>query len=98
MTSTRELVEGISVLLAATAEPPPITLMNHAPPLAYEIICAVVERCSEKGLEIVEVSLAPEFAALMNIKDGDAAPAHAYTKIRFEAGLGRQVVFRKRVN
>ena len=44
MANVTELVDGISSILEMAEEPVPITLMNHPTELAYEIICAVVER------------------------------------------------------
>jgi hypothetical protein len=70
--------------------------MNHPTELAYEIICAVVERCGEKGILIDEVALDPELARAANMKDGDSVPVHSATVVRCEAGFGRQVLFRKR--
>ena len=95
MTSTTELVEGISSILEISAEPIPISLMNHPIELAYEIICAVVEPCGEKGLVITEVLVDPELAKLANLKDGDFVPVHAAAVVRCKTGLGRQILFRK---
>jgi hypothetical protein len=96
MTSTADLVEGISSLLEISSQPIPISLMNHPPELAYEIICSVVERCGEKGMIITEVSLDPEFAQLANLRDGDFMPLHSNAVVHCQLGLGRQILFRKR--
>lgn len=95
MASTAELVEGIVSLLEVSPKPIPISLMNHPPELAYEIICSVVERCSEKGMVITEISLDPELAQLANLRDGDFVPVHSKTVVHCQSGLGRQILFRK---
>jgi hypothetical protein len=93
MTSTAELVDAICLLLGLPRSPVPVSLMNHEPPLARQIIVDVVERAATKGLHITEIRLDPEFATSMSFANDAAVSAEVATKVVFEPELGRQVFF-----
>lgn len=82
-------------MLETTDGTVPITLMNHSPPLIYEIICGVVERCSDKGLNIREIILDPLVAKTMGLAEGDNIPIHTATRVCYRPDFGRQILFRK---
>jgi hypothetical protein len=95
MASTSELIEAICILLARPDSTIPITLTNHPPELAREILVRVVERAAAKGLSIAEVAIDPQLAAEMNLEKGAQVSQSATTTVNFVPGLGRQLRFRR---
>jgi hypothetical protein len=98
MTTTDELVEAICVLLEKPGPSIPVTLMNHEPQLARQIIIGVVERAAAKGISIAEIAIDPEFAAELFFSDDGNVSEKTAAKVIFEPGLGRQLLFRRATN
>jgi hypothetical protein len=64
MASTEELVEAIYRLIASSATPIPVTLMNDGVDETAAIIGAVVERCARDNIALTEIFLDPDLAEL----------------------------------
>ena len=95
MASTAELVEAIYRLIALSPTPIPIALMNHGVDETAAIIGAVVERCARGDIALIEIFIDPELAEFLGLANGRALPHGSGPTVRCEAGLGRQVQFRK---
>jgi len=69
--------------------------MNHGVDETAAIIGAVVERCAQGNIALTEIFLDPELAELLGLANGRPLPHGSWPTVRYEAGLGRQVLFRK---
>jgi restriction system protein len=95
MVSGSELIDVICQLIQMNPQPIPISLKNHSPQMALEIIQAVVEQCVRDGLELKYVRVDPELAALHSINEGQMVGAQSAATFEIDEGLGRQVIFER---
>jgi hypothetical protein len=93
--STEELVEAVYRLIASSPTLIPVTLMNHGVDETAAILGAVVERCARGDIALIEIFIDPELAEFLGLANGRPLPHGSGPTVRCEAGLRRQVLFRK---
>ena len=93
MVSGDELVVVICKLVATSPETIPVSLMNHSPELAGQIVVAVLEHCVRNNCPVRFVHLDPELASILKFKEGQKLTADSTATLKCEDGLGRQVKF-----
>lgn len=95
MADTYELAQAICTVIQTVPKPVPITLKNQTVEEAAAIIGAVVERCAEDGVTLESIVVDLALAEQLGLRAGQKLPHGGRPKIEVEAGLGRDVLFRK---
>ena len=95
MADTAELAIVISRLIETSRVPVPIQLMNQSVEEAVAIIGAVVEKCGRDCIKLDQVCLDPELSLELGLAEGVALPHGCRPTVHIEAGLGRQVLFKR---
>lgn len=93
MVSGDELILMICKVVATSPATVPISLMNHAPDVAGQIIVEVLEHCARNNCPISFVHLDQELASILKFKEGETISSHSSAILKCEYGLGRQVKF-----
>jgi hypothetical protein len=70
MANTEQLIEAICRVIELSPNPIPIALMNHGVEDAAAIIGGVVEHCARGSIALKSVSIDPELAEELGLKDG----------------------------
>jgi hypothetical protein len=96
MADIDQLAIATSLLIETSPAPVPITLLNHSIDEAAAIIGAVVEKCDRDGIKLEQVCLDPELGSELGLVEGVALPHGGRPTVRIDAGLGRQVLFKRR--
>ena len=94
MADTEELAIAYVQLMLAFERTPPLTLMNHDAEGAAIVIAAVVDRCAELAVGLVEVAIGVELSEELGHRDGTRLKHGERPLIRVDEGLGRQIAFR----
>jgi hypothetical protein len=93
LVSGDELVAIICKLVTSMPGTIPISLMNHSPEMAREIIVEVLDYCAKNNCPVNSVHVDPELAELLKINVGQTITKNAAAIYVLEEGLGRQVKF-----
>jgi hypothetical protein len=93
---TDEVVAALVTVIRSGVDAVPVNFMNHTPVQVAEVIDALVSRCQREKLVVVEIRIAPELAAALDLHDGQALSPAGVPKVRVQQGLDRTIVLSTR--
>ena len=93
MVSGDEMVSMICEMVATSPTTIPVSLMNHSPEFAGQIVISVVQHCVRNNCPIRFVHMNPELASILQFKEGQTLTPESTATLICEDCLGRQVKF-----